>query len=128
MQRIIWWLRRDLRLTDNVTLHYTLHDASSIIPVCILDPRLLNSDKLVPARSQFLFDSLIDPDARLRDLGVHHAFLDLHYAPTPLDGFLRWMEPVQQAANLQHLCSFDEGPEPTKRRQRMSQVSAGRSR
>jgi deoxyribodipyrimidine photo-lyase len=43
MQRIIWWLRRDLRLTDNVTLHYALHDASSIIPVFILDPRLLNS-------------------------------------------------------------------------------------
>jgi deoxyribodipyrimidine photo-lyase len=39
MQRIIWWLRRDLRLTDNITLHYALRDAASVIPVFILDPR-----------------------------------------------------------------------------------------
>jgi len=69
MQRIIWWLRRDLRLTDNVTLHYALRDASSIIPVFILNPRLLGSDKLAPARKQFLFDSLADIDARLRERG-----------------------------------------------------------
>jgi probable F420-dependent oxidoreductase len=35
--------------------------------------------------------------SRLRSLGVHHAFLDLNFASTPLDGFLRWMEQVQQA-------------------------------
>lgn len=69
MRRIIWWLRRDLRVTDNVTLHYALRDATSIIPVFILDPRLLNSDKLAPARKQFLFDSLADVDARLRERG-----------------------------------------------------------
>lgn len=69
MRRIIWWLRRDLRVTDNVTLHYALRDAASIIPVFILDTRLLNSDKLAPARKQFLFDSLADVDARLRARG-----------------------------------------------------------
>jgi deoxyribodipyrimidine photo-lyase len=66
MQRIIWWLRRDLRLTDNVTLHYALRDAVNVIPVFILDPRLLDGDNLAPARKQFLFDSLADLDARLR--------------------------------------------------------------
>ncbi|MBI5031446.1 MAG: deoxyribodipyrimidine photo-lyase [Chloroflexi bacterium] len=66
MQRIIWWLRRDLRLTDNITLHYALRDASSVIPVFILDPRLLNSHKLAPARKQFLFDTLADLDSQLR--------------------------------------------------------------
>ena len=69
MRRVIWWLRRDLRLTDNITLHYALRDAASIIPVFILDPRLLNSDKLAPARKQFLFDSLADLDTRLRERG-----------------------------------------------------------
>ena len=37
MQQILWWLRRDLRLTDNVTLHYALRDAPSVIPLFILD-------------------------------------------------------------------------------------------
>jgi probable F420-dependent oxidoreductase len=35
--------------------------------------------------------------SRLRRLGVNHAFLDLNFASTPLEGFLRWMEQVQQA-------------------------------
>lgn len=69
MRRIIWWLRRDLRVTDNVTLHYALRDAASVIPIFILDPRLLNSDKFAPARRQFLFDSLAAVDARLRARG-----------------------------------------------------------
>jgi deoxyribodipyrimidine photo-lyase len=69
MRRVIWWLRRDLRLTDNITLHYALRDAASILPVFILDPRLLNSDKLARARKQFLFDSLADLDTRLRKRG-----------------------------------------------------------
>ncbi|MCX7839683.1 MAG: DNA photolyase family protein [Anaerolineae bacterium] len=69
MRRVIWWLRRDLRVTDNVTLHYALRDAASVVPVFILDPRLLHSDKLSPARRQFLFDSLADVDARLRERG-----------------------------------------------------------
>jgi deoxyribodipyrimidine photo-lyase len=62
-------LRRDLRVTDNITLHYALRDAASVIPVFILDPSLLNSDQLAPARKQFLFDSLADLDARLRERG-----------------------------------------------------------
>jgi len=69
MRRVIWWVRRDLRLTDNITLHYALREAASVIPVFVLDPCLLNSDKLAPARKQFLFDSLADLDARLRDRG-----------------------------------------------------------
>jgi probable F420-dependent oxidoreductase len=36
--------------------------------------------------------------SRLRSLGVNHAFLDLNYASTPLDGFLTWMEQVQKAS------------------------------
>lgn len=69
VSKIIWWLRRDLRMTDNVALSYALRDARVTIPVFILDPRLLRSDKLAPARKQFLFDSLADLDASLRERG-----------------------------------------------------------
>ena len=50
-------------------LHCITRDAASVIPVFILDPRLLGSDNLAPARKQFLFDSLADIDARLHVRG-----------------------------------------------------------
>jgi deoxyribodipyrimidine photo-lyase len=66
MRRVIWWVRRDLRVSDNVTLHHALRDAASVLPVFVLDPRLLESKRLAPSRRQFLFDSLADLDARLK--------------------------------------------------------------
>ncbi len=69
MRRVIWWARRDLRVNDNAVLHHALRDAASVIPVFILDPRLLESKMLAPARRQFLFDSLSDLDARLNARG-----------------------------------------------------------
>lgn len=69
MQRVIWWVRRDLRVSDNVTLHHALRDAASVLPVFVLDPRLLESKRLAPARRQFLFDSLADLDTRLKKRG-----------------------------------------------------------
>ncbi len=51
----IWWIRRDLRLTDNLTLHAALK-AAPVIPVFILDPHLRSR---TPARRQnFLFEGL----------------------------------------------------------------------
>ncbi|HEY6042016.1 MAG TPA: deoxyribodipyrimidine photo-lyase, partial [Anaerolineae bacterium] len=69
MTRVIWWLRRDLRLTDNLTLHQALRDGATVIPTFVLDTRLLESKQLAPARRQFLFDSLGDLDAQLRSRG-----------------------------------------------------------
>ena len=37
MTTSIWWIRRDLRLTDNSTLHTAL-GPGDVIPVIILDP------------------------------------------------------------------------------------------
>lgn len=65
MTRVIWWLRRDLRLEDNLTLHHALREATSVIPVFVLDPRLMSSRILAPARRQFLCDALCDLDAQL---------------------------------------------------------------
>lgn len=62
----IWWIRRDIRLTDNPTLHATLKHGS-VIPVFILDPRLL---KRAPARRQgFLFGALRSLDEELQQRG-----------------------------------------------------------
>lgn len=71
MQRIIWWLRRDLRIQDNLTLHQALQNAAAVIPVFVLDAQLWHSEQLAPARKQFLLDSLVALDAALRARGSY---------------------------------------------------------
>lgn len=71
MRRILWWARRDLRLDDNIVLHHALNDGAAVIPVFVLDPKLLNSEKLAPARRQFLFEALRELDVNLKARGSY---------------------------------------------------------
>ncbi len=64
----IWWIRRDLRLTDNSALQSAL-EAESVIPVFILDPHILS--RPAPRRQAFLFNSLRALDADLRKRGSY---------------------------------------------------------
>jgi deoxyribodipyrimidine photo-lyase len=62
----IWWIRRDIRLSDNPALHEALKHGP-VIPVFILDPHLLER---TPARRQaFLFGGLHELDAELQKRG-----------------------------------------------------------
>jgi len=60
----LWWIRRDLRLTDNPTLHAAL-EADEVLPVFILDPAFSSSS---PRRRNFLYEGLhaLDRDLRQR--------------------------------------------------------------
>ena len=69
MKTAIWWIRRDLRLGDNQALTEAMHEAEVIVPVFILDPKLLSSDYTGPARLAFLFESLRELDVNLKQLG-----------------------------------------------------------
>ena len=64
----IWWIRRDLRLTDNPALQAALKTAS-VLPVFILDPHLLQHTPL--RRQSFLFNGLRSLDADLRKRGSY---------------------------------------------------------
>ncbi len=64
----IWWIRRDLRLTDNPALQTAL-EAASVLPVFILDPALLS--RPAPKRQAFLFNGLRALDADLRQRGSY---------------------------------------------------------
>jgi deoxyribodipyrimidine photo-lyase len=66
MPKAIWWMRRDLRLSDNPTLHLALQ-YGQVIPVFIFDPHLLASAS--PRRQAFLFEGLQQLDADLRERG-----------------------------------------------------------
>jgi deoxyribodipyrimidine photo-lyase len=68
-RRVIWWIRRDLRLSDNQALQAALQAAGEVIPLFILDPALLGSAWVGLKRTAFLFAGLQALDADLRRRG-----------------------------------------------------------
>lgn len=66
MQKAIWWIRRDLRLRDNATLHAAL-EYGDVIPVFVRDPHL--GGAISARRQSFLWDVLKRLDADLRTKG-----------------------------------------------------------
>lgn len=69
MNKAIWWIRRDLRLSDNQALAAALSQAKVVIPVFILDPKLLASGYNSRQRLAFLFEGLRSLDIDLRKKG-----------------------------------------------------------
>jgi deoxyribodipyrimidine photo-lyase len=63
----IWWIRRDLRLTDNPALHAALA-AGPVVPAFILDPAF---SRLSPRRKDFLYEGLHALDRDLRTRGSY---------------------------------------------------------
>ncbi len=64
MKTSIWWIRRDLRLHDNLVLTHALQHAERVIPLFILDPALLSAPP--SKRELFLFAALESLDSELR--------------------------------------------------------------
>ena len=63
----IWWIRRDIRLTDNPALQSAL-GAGSVLPVFILDPAF---DSSSARRKNFLYEGLHTLDKDLRERGSY---------------------------------------------------------
>ena len=63
----IWWIRRDLRLTDNAALSSALAAGKGVVPVFILDDHLIHSK--AEKRLRFLFDELRQLRDDLRNRG-----------------------------------------------------------
>ena len=64
---VIWWIRRDLRLTDHAALE-AARAAGPVIPVYILDPAFSDS---APRRKDFLYEGLHALDRDLRSRGSY---------------------------------------------------------
>lgn len=69
MTTAIWWIRRDLRLSDNQALMAALAEGGPVIPVFILDPVLLRSPYVGFKRLAFLLEGLRHLDADLQRCG-----------------------------------------------------------
>jgi deoxyribodipyrimidine photo-lyase len=52
MSTVIWWIRRDFRLIDNLALSAALRAADSVLPVFIYDPLLMGQD--APRKQEYL--------------------------------------------------------------------------
>jgi deoxyribodipyrimidine photo-lyase len=69
MKNILWWIRRDLRLTDNEALFQAIAQAESVTPIFILDPNLIHSNHVGEKRLNFLYGGLTHLNADLLGLG-----------------------------------------------------------
>ncbi|MBN1180320.1 MAG: deoxyribodipyrimidine photo-lyase, partial [Anaerolineae bacterium] len=69
MTTAIWWIRRDVRLSDNQALDTALAHADAVLPVFVLDPHILERPTTGSTRVAFLFDGLRQLDADLRARG-----------------------------------------------------------
>ena len=66
---VLWWLRRDLRLHDNLALHAALATGAKVLPVFVLDPSLLCSERMGLPRLKFMLAGLAALGESLRELG-----------------------------------------------------------
>jgi deoxyribodipyrimidine photo-lyase len=66
----VWWIRRDLRLTDNQALTAALARADHVILVFVLDPALWRANE-AEKRHAFLLGGLRQLDADLRARGSY---------------------------------------------------------
>ncbi|MBL8132220.1 MAG: deoxyribodipyrimidine photo-lyase [Anaerolineae bacterium] len=65
----IWWIRRDLRLHDNLALQAALRSGRRIVPLFILDPALLRGERFGLPRLKFMLTGLQALDDSLRARG-----------------------------------------------------------
>ena len=63
------WFRRDLRLTDNEIVTVATANNAPVLPFFIIDPWFYTWADIGKARVRFLFESLIDLDRQLQELG-----------------------------------------------------------
>jgi deoxyribodipyrimidine photo-lyase len=55
---LIVWFRRDLRVSDNASLHHACRQAERVVPLFILDDAILKRQDTGAARVEFLLDAL----------------------------------------------------------------------
>ena len=76
MKSSVVWLRRDLRLSDNVALYEACRQSGRVCLAFVLDPALLRSGRVGAPIVQGFFEALRSLRARLRALGSDLALLE----------------------------------------------------
>lgn len=65
------WLRRDLRVSDHAALHHALTHCQRVHVAFVFDTEILDALPRADRRVEFIRESLVEVDARLRELAGH---------------------------------------------------------
>ena len=78
---IVFWFRRDLRLTDNTALYHALKSGQTVLPIFIFDTDILERlENKQDARVEFIYDTIASIKAELQALGSDlHVFHNTAY-------------------------------------------------
>ncbi len=74
-QRIVCWLRRDLRLHDNTALYHAARDGAEVVPLFVFDTTILDGLPRDDARVGFLKEAVRHLDGQLRARGTRLALV-----------------------------------------------------
>lgn len=66
---ILFWHRRDLRIVDNVGLAAASQQTTKVVGVFCLDPGILKTDEVAPARAVYLIGSLQELQKKYAEVG-----------------------------------------------------------
>ena len=66
------WLRRDLRVQDNAALYHALKNCRQVHVAFVFDTAILDALPRADRRVEFIRESLVELDLRLRELGETH--------------------------------------------------------
>ena len=66
---VIFWFRRDLRLDDNVGLHFALQSGYKVLPIFIFDDEILDKLPKDDARVSFIYETLATINTQLKVYG-----------------------------------------------------------
>jgi deoxyribodipyrimidine photo-lyase len=66
---ILFWHRRDLRLSDNIGLSAACAQTAKVVGLFCIDPCILNRDDIAPARVTYMMGCLQDLEQRYQALG-----------------------------------------------------------
>src|SRR3954452_21964727 len=69
MSTAVVWFRRDLRVHDHPPLAGALREHDDVVPLFVLDPRLIGGRFRSANRTQYLLDCLAALDGELRERG-----------------------------------------------------------
>ena len=77
---ILFWHRRDLRISDNIGLSAATEQGSKVVGLFCLDPGILDGDDIAPARVTYMIGCLRQLQSSYQQLGSQ--LLILHDEPT----------------------------------------------
>ncbi|GBG27575.1 Cryptochrome-1 [Hondaea fermentalgiana] len=117
-QTKILWLRKTLRIHDNPTLKACMEDASTVLPVYVLDKWHSNPQNVGDVRFEFIMESLRNLDEKFKKCGVDAGVIFVRGEPEKV------LPKIWEAVDAKAI-GFDTSEEAEKHSQKTDEDVAG---